>query len=425
MEAIYTAEAVQTAAVHNEFNLGYLHTRKHRTVLHFAYIFFLIFFVTRAGIHKVQFLTIAVSAFFWIEAILHNRKSGNIQFKRELTSNNGVPHTHFYQFYEDRIDCHDPNTNADISYQYDKFLSLFETKNLLLLLMNYRLCLVIEKSTVSGGSPDELAEFLLDHCARIKPRKVKKDRFGKGLHRILLIVSAICFLLAVLNLAGLPVLDSLRGKLHNSMTYQQMAEELQPLGITVSAQTIEELETYDREYEEEYGEAFYQDNPYASKIIDLLSWEGSGLTDYDTDQWAPSRSGIYWSDMEVMYVDTMYTDLLNGIAAMDDELQITDIREDYSGVNMDAGTGSVSVSFTLNGQPETLSARYCYDWIDTDILRQIGNLLAEDTLEQDLFLAFDNGQGFFLYYGLPENIGQLNRKTGLDFMILNRYSVLY
>lgn len=425
MEAIYTAEAVLSAPVHNEFSISYLHTRKYRIVLHFFYILIMVFLVTLADSRRNQYFVIIFALFFWIEAILYNRKSGNLQYKRNLTANNGRFFTQIYQFHEDRIDCHDPNTNADVTYQYDKFLSILETKNLLVLLMNYRLCLVIEKCKINGGSPDELAEFLLTHCARIKPRKVKKDNFGKWVHRILLIVAAICFLLAILNLAGLPVLDSLSGKLHNDMTYQQMAEELLPLGITVSSQAIEELETYDREYEEEYGKAFYRDNPYASKIIDLLSWEGSGLTDYDTDQWTPSRSGIYWSDMEVMYVDTMYTDLLTGIAAMDNELQFTDIQEDYSGVDIEAGTGSVSVSFTLNGQHQTLSASYYYDWLDTNILRQIGDLLAEDSLDRDLFLAFDNGQGFFLYYGHPENIGQLNRKTGLDFKILNRYSVLY
>ena len=425
MEPIYTAEVVMTAPVHNEFNLSYLHTRKYRTVLHFLYILFLILLVTLSDSPKNQYFVIFFAVFFWIEVILHNRKGGNIQFKRDLTAHNGALHSHIYHFYEDRMDCHDLHTNADISYQYDKFLSLIDTKNLLVLLMNYRLCLVIEKSKVAGGSPDELTNFLLDHCARIKPRKVKKVNFGKWVHRVLLVVAAICFLLAILNLAGLHMPDLLSGRLHNNMNYQEMASELEPLGITITSQTIEELETFDREYAEEYGVDYYQDNPYASKIIDLLYWEGSGITDPETYQWTPSRSGIYWSDMEVMNVDTMYSDLLTGIAAMDEELILSEVREDYSRVNMEYGTGTVSVTFALNGRQAQLSANFDYDWLDIDVLREIGQLLTEDDLDKDLYFAFDEGQGFYLYYGHHANVGSLNRKTGLDFQILSRDSLLY
>ena len=425
MEPIYTAEAVLTAPVHNEFNISYLHTRKYRTVLHFLYILFLILLVTLSDSPKNQYFVIFFAVFFWIEVILNNRKGGNIQYKRTIAANNGKPFSQSYQFYEDRVDCHNLYTNADVTYQYDKFLSLIETKNLLVLLMNYRLCLVIEKSKVAGGSPDELTNFLLDHCARIKPRKVKKVNFGKWVHRVLLVVAAICFLLAILNLAGLHMPDLLSGRLHNNMSYQEMASELEPLGITITSQTIEELEAFDREYAEEYGVDYYRDNPYASKIIDLLYWEGSGITDPETYQWTPSRSGIYWSDMEVMNVDTMYTDLLTGIDAMDGELEISGICEDYGSVNMEYGTGTVSVTFALNGRQAQLSANFDYDWLDIDVLREIGQLLTEDDLDKDLYFAFDEGQGFYLYYGHHANVGSLNRKTGLDFQILNRNSRLY
>ena len=423
MEPIYTAEAVLTAPVHNEFNISYLHTRKYRVVLHFLYILALVLLV--ADSRRNQFFVIFFAVFFWIEAILHNRKGGNIQYKRTIAANNGKPFSQSYQFYEDRVDCHNLYTNADVTYQYDKFLSLIDTKNLLVLLMNYRLCLVIEKSKVAGGSPDELTNFLLDHCARIKSRKVKKVNFGKWVHRVLLVVAAICFLLAILNLAGLHMPDLLSGRLHNNMSYQEMASELEPLGITITSQTIEELETFDREYAEEYGVDYYRDNPYASKIIDLLYWEGSGITDPETYQWTPSRSGIYWSDMEVMNVDTMYSDLLTGIAAMDEELILSEVREDYSRVNMEYGTGTVSVTFALNGRQAQLSANFDYDWLDIDVLREIGYLLAEDDLDKDLYFAFDEGQGFYLYYGHHAHIGSLNRKTGLDFQILSRDSLLY
>jgi hypothetical protein len=106
-------------------------------------------------------------------------------------------------------------------------------------------------------------------------------------------------------------------------------------------------------------------------------------------------------------------------------LEISGICEDYGSVNMEYGTGTVSVTFALNGRQAQLSANFDYDWLDIDVLREIGYLLAEDALDKDLYFAFDEGQGFYLYYGHHANVGSLNRKTGLDFQILSRDSLLY
>lgn len=425
MEYIYTAEAILDASVHREFSLGYLYAKRFRALLYPVYSLFMLYFITQYNYRFFQHFVLFFSVFFLVEAAVHNNKKGNIQYKRSLTANNGEPPTQIYHFYEDRINGHNPNTNANVTYHYDQFLSLIETKNLLILLMKYQLCLVIEKNKITGGSADDLAGFLLTHCTNAKPRKLRKTNFGKWSHRFLLVVSVICCILALLNLSGLPVWAHLNGRLHNNMSYQEMAAELEPLGITISSQTIYELEAYDLEYAEEYGSEYYQDNYYDSKILDLLYWEGSGFTNYETYEWTPSRSGIYWIDIEVMNVNTMYTDLLTGIAAMNEELSLSEIYEDYTNADIETGIGTVSVSFTLNDQHVDLTADYYFDWMDTDVLCKIGHLLSSDDYEKDLYFASDEGQGFYFYYGYKNHISSLNRKTGLNFQILNEQSVLY
>jgi hypothetical protein len=49
----------------------------------------------------------------------------------------------------------------------------------------------------------------------------------------------------------------------------------------------------------------------------------------------------------------------------------------------------VTVSFTLNGKPETLKPAYLEDWIDPTILTRINELIAASGKQFELYRAFD------------------------------------
>ena len=172
-----------------------------------------------------------------------------------------------------------------------------------------------------------------------------------------------------------------------------------------------------------YGKEFYRDNPGASKVQDLLYWEGSGVTDPDTMAWTPSESGIYWIDLEVWNVDSMYTDFLTGLDAMSAGISIDNIREVHRTVEADNGT--VELSFELNGNGYALDPWTNLDWMDTEIVVQLGQILEDDQDPMDLYVAEDGGQGLYFFYGDEDIIRELSGLTGLKFCLASRLYSLY
>ena len=65
--------------------------------------------------------------------------------------------------------------------------------------------------------------------------------------------------------------------------------------------------------------------------------------------------------MEVMNLDTMYTDFLTGVRALHpQELNFSNMKEDLSWVDVEEGTGTQKVSFDWSGASYTLEATVMY-----------------------------------------------------------------
>jgi hypothetical protein len=118
--------------------------------------------------------------------------------------------------------------------------------------------------------------------------------------------------------------------------------------------------------------------------------------------------------MEVWNVDSMYTDFFSGLCAMSEELNFSNVQENHSKVDLDSGTGTVTVRFEYHNQHHTLEASYLYDWFDVSFLYDVGKILREDSNTKDLYYA-DDGQGILLYYGEKNQVNQLERITGISF----------
>ena len=208
------------------------------------------------------------------------------------------------------------------------------------------------------------------------------------------------------------------------MNYQDMAAELAPLGITISQRSIDELEAYDADYAAEYGRDYYSHNPSASKVFDLLYWEGCGFYDEETWEWTPSTSGVFYFDTEAWSVDTMYTDFFTGLSSMNSELNFTNVQEDYSEADIENGIGTVEICFTWNGTEHEMTAQYDYDWFDTEILHEVGYIIASDSIENDLYVCHD-GQCCMLFYGSVQQVHELESLTGLNFSSAQSRSIFH
>ena len=301
------------------------------------------------------------------------------------------------------------DTGKEVSDTFDDIRYAMESENLLILVDKLKLCHIIDKRSLEGGSYEALRCYLDENCGKMK-KKARRGRFGRTVKICLIVLNIIALLASAAVLLHIP--EKLSGQLNNNHSYQEMAQALEACDIRITEQTILEMEEYDAQYALEFGTDYYSDNPYSSKVYDLLYWEGSGI--YNEDQWIPSESGIYWLDIEITNLDRMYTDFLTGIAAMAPELKIGDIVEYQNKANWDEGTGIITFQFSLDGTVHEITATVNGDWLDQNALYALGQILSEDSDPQELWYNLD-GQGVLLYYGTEAQVKKLEKLTGLDF----------
>lgn len=345
-------------------------------------------------------------------------RDGGKQYKRSLYQNNGnIPHNAII-LGETSITTHNLDSGSKLLTAYSDIRYLTESEHLLGLVTNLKLVHLIDKNTLSGGSREDVIALLRQKCPKLKKR-IRTGIFGRIINILLCIVMIGGALWSGAVLLQIP--QKLSGQLTNDLSYREIAAEFSRLGITVTDQAMLELEEYDREYARTYGD-YYRENPDANKALDLLCWEGCGIYDEETWGWTPSTSGVYWFDMEVCDLDTIYSDFLRGIDAMSDDLSFSNITEDYSGANLESGSGTVIFSFTHEGETFSFTADYIGDWFDMNMLYEVGAVLASDRSYEDLWYTFDDGQGILLYYGTADQARQLGKLTGQEFHICRKAS---
>lgn len=380
-------------------------------------LFAILFMSGIASCALICIITIAAMFLVWLISFLKNRY-GNISYKRTLAAHQGTPPHFTLYFCEDGIyDVRDDGV-IDRIYHYDQICKVIETPNLLVLMMPYRVGIILQKDTLAGGTQEELITFLGWHCPNWKDRKILRGTAYKVLNWIMLAIMVLTLISGICNLAGVRPSGKEKATLTNDMTYQQMAQELSTLGITISDRAIQELEAMDEEHAAAYGEDYYTYYSSASKIYDLLYWESAGFYDEETWKWTPSQSGVYYCEIEVWNEGAMYSDFFTGLTSMNSELDFSEVTEDYSAADLEKGTGKVTVSFNYGSTTYVLDADYDYDWFDTDILDEVGAVLATDENQKDLYVYYD-GEGCMLYYGTAEQAASLSTMSGLDFELAN------
>ena len=394
---------------YREFQKLNIQAHLRNTIMYFSVALCLLFliFMLRYATRPVTLLLLSL---LWLGIHLHQwrrNRSGGVEYKRLIRSNNGLPPEIRVIVEETGIKTLNLSSTQEVSTPFSALRYLMESKNLLVLVDDLKMCHPIDKRNLEGGSAEELTAYLKQNCPKMKKR-IRKGNLGRVAQYLCIVICVLALLVSLAYLLKIP--EKLSGQLHNSMTYQQMAQELEILDIHISYQTIQELEAYDAEYAAEYGD-YYKDNPRASKVLDMLYWEGAGIYDSETGLWTPSSSGVYWFDMEVFDVSRMYTDFLMGVDAMDEELTFSGISEDYSSVNWETGTGIATVSFDYCGKTYHINASFDQDWFDPLVLTHVARILDQHTTPEKLWFTYD-GQALFLYYGTTEQAEALAKKTG-------------
>lgn len=137
-----------------------------------------------------------------------------------------------------------------------------------------------------------------------------------------------------------------------------------------------------------------------------------GMRNYaDTEN--DSSSTVYAFDTEVGDIGQMYTLFLQGITSINqNEFVISDITEDQSQVDWEAGTGNIVVQFQYNGQPCQFQTEMYHDWFDAKAISQMNQILAEQGNPKRLYFMTDGYQECIIFYQTPAWAKQFAERTG-------------
>ena len=101
-------------------------------------------------------------------------------------------------------------------YDFEKIVGIIETKNLLILKLDYNMGIIIAKNSLEGGTKEELLEYLYSFCPNIKRKKTSQAKMYLLVRKAIFVLYALVLLVAIILL----ILTS-----HRMDDYQNSLEE--------------------------------------------------------------------------------------------------------------------------------------------------------------------------------------------------------
>lgn len=89
--------------------------------------------------------------------------------------------------------------NGNISnYTFNQIISLIETKNFVILKLKHNLGIIIDKTSLTGGTKEDLINHLLSVCENIKKKKIIKSKNWIILRKFSFVVLFLIFILSII-----------------------------------------------------------------------------------------------------------------------------------------------------------------------------------------------------------------------------------
>lgn len=179
---------------YREFGKGYTGSKKSMVV-------FLILFAF-CGIAELLAKNYTYIFFFcgvWLFLMLLFKFAGRskVQYNRSVSANGGKPLNHTVTINKDGILIVEAGGNKS-NYQFEQIIGIGETENLLILRMKYNLGIIVRKDSLTGGTQEELIQFLIEKCPNLKPKKVLKTKYARILQDIMIGVIGVIFILGII-----------------------------------------------------------------------------------------------------------------------------------------------------------------------------------------------------------------------------------
>ena len=132
-----------------------------------------------------------------------------------------------------------------------------------------------------------------------------------------------------------------------------------------------------------------------TEVYMRLAELGLGDYDFESGEWTPTSNQVYAFDAEFFDIEHMYTLFLKGILSIVPDIEITDVKEDLSGMTWEMTTteetgemtnGTRGISFLCNGHSYAIELTSYGDWINPEIIDFMNDVLEKENCPKRLHL---------------------------------------
>ncbi|WP_310603741.1 hypothetical protein [Anaerosporobacter sp.] len=191
----------------------------------------------------------------------------------------------------------------------------------------------------------------------------------------------------------------------------QRIEQVKELGLMRSnelqkAKLIEGISEIPEEVINEMGE-----RELCGMILDSI---GGGTFDYDSGEWTSTSDSVYSFDVEMFWVDKMYTQFLEGVSAITyyDDIRFTEIEEQTGLKDSETGKEIQRIRFRCNEKQYQYDAVVDNDWFDVGMIAYMNEVLKEHNSEKQLWVTSDGYQNCILFYETAEWAKEFEKSMG-------------
>lgn len=136
------------------------------------------------------YTTVALATFLIVRLIT---VYSNTTYNRLATRNEGTPLQVGYEFNNYHIINVETCSGNQYKYHYDQVSRIGRTKDLYIIFLQHRQCLLVAKDTVTNEAGNDFVHFMCAACPNMKPKKVLSGLFGKIV--FVALIAMLCFVL--------------------------------------------------------------------------------------------------------------------------------------------------------------------------------------------------------------------------------------
>ena len=178
---------------YKEFSNGYIATRKSSMITLFVVLVLLILCIIYRNYETVITFGVIFAIFAFLIKVTGRNK---LQYKRYKSLNNNEDVEANIKIGKEKIISTSKKGDTS-SYEFSQIIGIIETKNLLVLKLEYNMGIIINKNNLEGGTKEELIDYLFSVCNNLKKKKVTNSKRWLVVRKVMFVLLAIIVILSI------------------------------------------------------------------------------------------------------------------------------------------------------------------------------------------------------------------------------------